>query len=54
MGYARPYRGLIAVSSNIGSGTLLGALDYAHIDGPWELAENFRKLNVAMRHGSLS
>jgi outer membrane receptor protein involved in Fe transport len=40
------YRGLIAASPNIGSGTLLTALDYAHIDGPWELTENFRKLNA--------
>ena len=44
------YRGLIAASPRIGSGSLLGALDYAHIDGPWELPENFRKLNAVLRY----
>ncbi len=44
------HRGLIAASPKIGSGTLLAAFDYAHIDGPWELPEDFRKLNAMLRY----
>src|SRR5437868_6462005 len=43
-------RGLVAASPQVGSGTLLTAVDYAHIDGPWQLEENFRKLNMLARY----
>lgn len=43
-------RGLLAASPQVGDGTLLMALDYAHIDGPWLMAENFRKLNGLVRY----
>lgn len=54
-------RGLLAVSPQLGSktggksdgtgnDTLLLALDYAHIDGPWVLEENYRKLNGLARY----
>lgn len=42
------YRGLIAASPKIGSGSLLAALDYVYADGPWELPENLRKLNLVL------
>lgn len=44
------YRGLMAASPDLGAGTLLFAIDYAHIDGPWEMAEDFRKLNGVLRY----
>ncbi|HEY6641969.1 TonB-dependent receptor [Povalibacter sp.] len=44
------YRGLLAASPQVGPGILLTALDYAHTDGPWELEENFRKLNGFVRY----
>ncbi len=44
------YRGLIAASPTIASGTLLAAFDYAHIDGPWELPQNFKKSNALLRY----
>jgi len=43
-------RGLIAASPQIGAGHLLLGLDYAHIDGPWLLEEDFRKINGLMRY----
>lgn len=43
-------RGLIAASPQIADGTLLTAVDYSHIDGPWLLEENFRKLNMLARY----
>lgn len=53
-------RGLLAGSGDVGGGTLLGAFEYAHIDGPWQLEENYRKRNGLVRYsrdtalGSLS
>jgi hypothetical protein len=44
------YRGLMAVSPKVGPGVLLLALDYAHVDGPWDLEENFRKVNGVARY----
>ena len=29
---------------------LLGAVEYAHIDGPWDHPDNFHKLNLALRY----
>lgn len=43
-------RGLIAASPGLGDGRLLVAADYARIDGPWELEENFNKLNLLARY----
>ncbi|HKE92801.1 MAG TPA: TonB-dependent receptor [Povalibacter sp.] len=43
-------RALVATSPQIGGGTLLAGLDYAHIDGPWDLEENYRKRNGLLRY----
>jgi outer membrane receptor protein involved in Fe transport len=43
-------RGLLAGSSEIGQGSLLYAIDTAHIDGPWQLDENFRKRIALLRY----
>lgn len=44
------FRGLLAASPEIGSGTLLVGLDYAKIDGPWVLEENYTKRNGLLRY----
>jgi hypothetical protein len=38
-------RVLLAASPGVGDGTLLLGLDYSHADGPWELPQDFRKVN---------
>jgi outer membrane receptor protein involved in Fe transport len=43
-------RGLLAASPQVGDGTVLMAFDYAHIDGPWQMPEDFRKLNGLVRY----
>jgi outer membrane receptor protein involved in Fe transport len=43
-------RSLIAGSADVSGGTLLMGFDYAHIDGPWELPENYRKRNGLLRY----
>jgi outer membrane receptor protein involved in Fe transport len=43
-------RSLIAGSADVRGGTLLMGFDYAHIDGPWELPENYRKRNGLLRY----
>lgn len=43
-------RGLIGVSPQIGGGSLLAGVEYAHIDGPWLLEENFQKLNALVSY----
>jgi outer membrane receptor protein involved in Fe transport len=43
-------RGLLAASTDLGAGTLLVGLDYALIDGPWQLEENYRKRNGVLRY----
>ncbi|WP_217705172.1 TonB-dependent receptor [Peristeroidobacter soli] len=43
-------RGLIAGSTGVGGGELLVGLDYALIDGPWQLEENYRKRNGLVRY----
>lgn len=43
-------RSLIAGSSQLGGGTLLAGFDYANIDGPWLLEENYRKRNGLLRY----
>jgi hypothetical protein len=46
-GYAR---GLAAASTTVAGGTLLGALELAHQDGPWELPEDHRRGNLVLRY----
>jgi outer membrane receptor protein involved in Fe transport len=43
-------RGLLAAAPRIGEGTLLMGLEYAHIDGPWLLEENYLKRNGVVRY----
>ena len=39
------YRALLGASPDLARGPLLVALDYSNTDGPWDLPENFRKVN---------
>ncbi|MEP7116116.1 MAG: TonB-dependent receptor [Acidobacteriota bacterium] len=43
-------RALVAASRVNGGGTWLGALDLQHNDGPWERADDFRKINGLVRY----
>jgi outer membrane receptor protein involved in Fe transport len=43
-------RSLIAGSAGVGGGELLMGFDYALIDGPWQLEENYRKRNGLLRY----
>jgi outer membrane receptor protein involved in Fe transport len=43
-------RSLLAGSADVSGGTLLMGFDYAHIDGPWQLPENYRKRNGIVRY----
>jgi outer membrane receptor protein involved in Fe transport len=43
-------RGLVAKSGVAGPGQLLGALELAHNDGPWELPEKFHRVNGVLRY----
>jgi outer membrane receptor protein involved in Fe transport len=42
-------RALVAGSPEVAGGKLLFGFDYAHIDGPWQLEENYRKRNGVLR-----
>jgi len=46
-------RAMLAVSPEWGDNDLIAAVDYQHNDGPWDLAEGFRKINglVKFSHG---
>lgn len=46
-GYARS---LLAGSPELGGGNLLYGLELFHNDGPWEVHENYRKLNGILRY----
>ena len=46
-GYARS---LLAGSPKLGGGNLLYGLELFHNDGPWEVAENYRKFNGVLRY----
>ncbi|WP_228276511.1 TonB-dependent receptor [Dechloromonas sp. H13] len=46
-GYARA---LLAGSPEVGAGNLLYALEVFHNDGPWEVPEDYRKLNGVLRY----
>ncbi|HEY5809477.1 MAG TPA: Plug domain-containing protein, partial [Povalibacter sp.] len=43
-------RAVLAGSSVAAGGTVLFGLEYAHIDGPWLLEEDFRKVAAIMRY----
>ena len=43
-------RGLVAGSAGVGDGQLLMGFEYAHIDGPWQIEENYRKRNGLLRY----
>lgn len=44
------YRALLAGSPEVGGGVLLGALDYSTADGPWDLPQDFRKVNGLVKY----
>jgi hypothetical protein len=43
-------RALLAGSPEVGTGKLLYALELFHNDGPWQVAEDYRKLNGVLRY----
>lgn len=43
-------RGLVADSTDVGTGTLLYALELSHNNGPWDEPENFHKNNGVLRY----
>jgi outer membrane receptor protein involved in Fe transport len=43
-------RALLAASPELAGGTLLLGLEYAQIDGPWVLEENYDKRNAVLRY----
>jgi hypothetical protein len=44
------YRALLAGAPEVGGGTLLGALDYSTADGPWDLPQDYRKVNGLLKY----
>jgi outer membrane receptor protein involved in Fe transport len=47
-GYART---LLAGSKDAGLGTLTYGFEYVHNDGPWEVPDDFNKVNAVIRYG---
>jgi hypothetical protein len=43
------YRGFTAMSRPWGGGNLLLATEYDHVDGPWQIPDNFNKGNLVLR-----
>lgn len=43
-------RSLAAGSADVGGGQLLMGFEYANIDGPWQIEENYRKRNGLLRY----
>ena len=44
-------RAVLAGTQTLGDADrLLGAVEYAHLDGPWDHPDNFHKLNLALRY----
>jgi len=43
-------RGLLAGSADVGGGSLLVGIDYSGTDGPWDLEQDFRKLNGLVKY----
>jgi hypothetical protein len=50
LGMFKYARALVADSPQIGSGTLLVALEFNHYDGPWDLPENSNRYNFLVRY----
>src|SRR5687768_5083099 len=46
-GYARSF---FAAPVDMGAGDLMVALDYANIDGPWQLEQDYQRLNGLLRY----
>jgi hypothetical protein len=44
------YRALIAGAPELGGGTLLGVIDHSTADGPWDLPQDFRKVNGLVKY----
>jgi outer membrane receptor protein involved in Fe transport len=44
------YRGFGAMSRPWGGGNLLVATEYDHVDGPWQIPDNFNKGNLVLRY----
>ena len=44
------YRGVAAMSRPWGAGNLLLATEYDHVDGPWQIPDNFNKGNLVLRY----
>jgi TonB-dependent Receptor Plug Domain len=44
------YNGQDRVVSSVNPGTILGAIEAFHDDGPWDPPQNFRKLNFVLRY----
>jgi len=45
-------RALVAVAPRVGSGHLLASVEAEHNDGPWTVADNFRKVNALVRYST--
>ena len=43
-------RGLVAGSPRLGDGTLTYGLELLHSDGPWDVPEDYRKVNAMLRY----
>jgi hypothetical protein len=43
---------LLAASPSVGRGRLLGALELNHNDGPWQLKDDYRKINGVLRYSA--
>jgi outer membrane receptor protein involved in Fe transport len=43
-------RGLLAGSTGVGEGNLLWGLDYGATDGPWDLPEDLRRVNLLLKY----
>jgi hypothetical protein len=43
-------RGLIADSIPLGDGNVLGAFEYFHEDGPWDVPEDYQRLNGILKY----
>jgi outer membrane receptor protein involved in Fe transport len=50
LGEGAYYRALLAASPELGGGVLLGAIDYSTADGPWDLPQDFRKVNGLLKY----
>ena len=44
------YRGFAAASRPWGAGNVLVATEYDHVDGPWQLPDNYNKGNLVLRY----